>query len=187
MGWFILIIIVVVILIIWWALLRNTKNTPDFPVHHEEMHAEYGDEAQSVTRAAVDEEAALSAMEDATFDTSPAVMLEPELIEEAPAEIEAAEFGRGAVMPGDAPLAPTDDLTIVEGIGPRVNELLHANGINNFTDLAAATEDQLRLLLAPAGYQYMNPASWPEQARLANEGRMDELKVLQDSLKGGRA
>jgi hypothetical protein len=32
-----------------------------------------------------------------------------------------------------------------------------------------------------------DPTTWPEQAKMAADGNWDELKTLQDNLKGGKA
>lgn len=79
-----------------------------------------------------------------------------------------------------------DDLTIVEGIGPKVNQILHAAGIGTFAQLAEAAPDRLRAILEDARLGFMDPATWPEQARLAWEGKLDELKDYQDRLTGGK-
>jgi small subunit ribosomal protein S2 len=80
-----------------------------------------------------------------------------------------------------------DDLTKVEGIGPKIAEIFQANGINSFADLAEKTEDDLNEILVAEGSTYAtkNPASWPKQAKLAAEGKWDELKEWQDNVKGG--
>jgi predicted flap endonuclease-1-like 5' DNA nuclease len=88
--------------------------------------------------------------------------------------------------PKVVPPATVDDLTIVEGIGPKIDSLLKANGIASFAALAAADVETLRTILRAAGLSYADPATWGEQARLAAAGKMDELQALQDSLKGGR-
>ena len=44
----------------------------------------------------------------------------------------------------------------------------------------------LENLLKQNGLQFTKPASWAEQARLAADGKMDELKALQEKLTGGR-
>ncbi|MGI9527523.1 MAG: 50S ribosomal protein L21 [Weeksellaceae bacterium] len=82
----------------------------------------------------------------------------------------------------------SDKLTIVEGIGPKVQELLNENGINTFQDLADKSADDIKALLEPKGgiYVSMDPTTWPEQAQLAADGNMDELKALQDRLNGGK-
>lgn len=79
-----------------------------------------------------------------------------------------------------------DDLTLVEGIGPKIAGMLEAEGITTFAQLASANTDHLRQILMNAGLRLADPTSWPEQARLAAEGKMEELGKLQDRLKGGR-
>jgi hypothetical protein len=82
--------------------------------------------------------------------------------------------------------AVVDDLTTLEGIGPKVASVLAGIGIANFESLAKADFDTVRTALDAAGYKYMDPAGWIEQAALAAKGDLDGLKKLQDSLKGGR-
>lgn len=79
-----------------------------------------------------------------------------------------------------------DDLTTIEGIGPKVAKLLESIGITTFQQLADADLGKLRETLDGAGYKYMEPAGWVEQAALAAKGDTDGLQKLQDSLKGGR-
>jgi len=88
--------------------------------------------------------------------------------------------------PAPAPSNP-DDLALIEGIGPRINEVLQAAGIRTFADLAAAPLDRVQQALDAAGLSLADPATWGQQAALAAEGRLEALKELQDSLKGGRA
>jgi molybdopterin-containing oxidoreductase family membrane subunit len=81
-----------------------------------------------------------------------------------------------------------DDLTKVEGIGPKINEILNNGGIFSFKQLSETDPSKLKELLVAAGpkFQMHKPASWPEQAGLAADGKWDELKVLQDNLSGGK-
>lgn len=79
-----------------------------------------------------------------------------------------------------------DDLTVLEGIGPKVAGILNAAGIRSFADLAAANASEVEKSLNAAGLQMMEPAGWIEQAKLATKGDMEGLKKLQDELKGGR-
>ncbi len=79
-----------------------------------------------------------------------------------------------------------DDLTLVEGIGPKVASILNQNGIINFRQLAEADVSHLEHVLRSAGLQMMNPGTWPEQARLAAVADYDGLEALQERLKGGR-
>lgn len=87
-----------------------------------------------------------------------------------------------------AVVAEGDDLKKIEGIGPKIADLLTEGGIATFAQLAASTPEAIQEILDKAGSQYNvhNPASWPAQAQLAADGKWDELKTLQDELIGGR-
>lgn len=84
--------------------------------------------------------------------------------------------------------AKADDLKIIEGIGPKIAEVLKAAGIVSFADLAASTPEKVKEILdaTEGNFNAADTSSWPEQAQLAADGKMDELKVLQDKLIGGR-
>jgi len=84
--------------------------------------------------------------------------------------------------------AKADDLTIVEGIGPKIAEVLANAGIGGYADLAAKSAEDIKALLAEAGDQFNTAVTdtWPEQAKLAAEGKFDELKKWQDELDGGK-
>lgn len=81
-----------------------------------------------------------------------------------------------------------DDLKVVEGIGPKIEELLHEAGIRTFGQLAVASPERIKEILHAAGprFQIHDPATWPKQAALARDGQWDELKAWQDALKGGK-
>jgi predicted flap endonuclease-1-like 5' DNA nuclease len=81
-----------------------------------------------------------------------------------------------------------DDLKMVEGIGPDVEEVLQAAGITNWAKLAAAEPAQLRAALDAAGPQYAvhDPSTWPQQAVLALGGHWEALRTMQDGLRTGR-
>jgi chromosome segregation ATPase len=107
-------------------------------------------------------------------------------------ELETANtrFAAAAPLAAAAPAVPPtpDDLKIVEGIGPKIEELFNAAGIYTFKQLYNAPVEQLKQILTDAGprFQIHDPSTWGEQARLADEGKMDELKALQDRLNAGR-
>lgn len=84
--------------------------------------------------------------------------------------------------------AKPEDLKIVEGIGPKIEQLLKDAGIKNWSDLAATTVDEIKEILSGAGnnFRLANPESWPNQARLAAQGNWKALKDYQDFLQGGK-
>jgi len=85
------------------------------------------------------------------------------------------------------PVVVPDDIKIIEGIGPKIEKILNGEGITTFAALAATEVTRLEeILLANNLLRIANPATWPEQARLAAEGKMEELQVYQNQLKGGR-
>ncbi len=98
-------------------------------------------------------------------------------------EGEAAPAHEEAAVP-----AVKDDLTKIEGIGPKVQGLLNAAGITTYAQLAAKSPEELDAIMDAAGsiYKAMDEGSWPKQAALAAEGKWDELKQLQDELVGGK-
>lgn len=91
--------------------------------------------------------------------------------------------------PAPQPAAKADDLVIIEGIGPKIAELLKNAGISTFAQLAETPASRIEEILDAAGprYRVHDAATWPQQAALARDGKMDELKALQDSLNAGKA
>ncbi len=78
-----------------------------------------------------------------------------------------------------------DDLTKIEGIGPKTAEALNKAGIKTFADLADSKVGDLRDILEGANLSKYDPKTWSKQARLARDEKWDELKKLQDELDGG--
>ncbi len=81
-----------------------------------------------------------------------------------------------------------DDLTKIEGIGPKIEQLLNEAGILNFAQLKSADRDTIKAILDNGGPQFKmhEPESWPKQADLADKGEWKKLEELQDILIGGR-
>ena len=90
-------------------------------------------------------------------------------------------------LDGGKVVAGSDDLTKVEGIGPKVAELLNSSGISTYKKLAETQVDAIKEVLNAAGgiMANMNPSTWPDQAQLAAAGEWDKLKQWQDELDGG--
>jgi predicted flap endonuclease-1-like 5' DNA nuclease len=118
-----------------------------------------------------------------------------------PAEVEPSPMAVGddSAAPGDliveepaaqAPLpGATDDLQLIEGIGPKIAGVLREAGIDTFARLAATDTDRLAAILRqsdPRLLRLADPETWPEQARLAAAGEWDTLTQLQGTLRGGR-
>ncbi|MEL7162603.1 MAG: 50S ribosomal protein L27 [Bacteroidota bacterium] len=80
-----------------------------------------------------------------------------------------------------------DDLKVVEGIGPKIEGLLHDIDIKTWRELADAPVEKVQEMLDAAGprYRIHNPATWSQQAGLAADAKWEELVKLQDELDGG--
>ena len=86
---------------------------------------------------------------------------------EAASECEAAAAPRTAT----ATAAPPDDLTQINGIGPRISTILNDGGITTYADLQRANTGELRQIIAVGGA--LPPSSlesWPTQASYAARG-----------------
>jgi predicted flap endonuclease-1-like 5' DNA nuclease len=106
---------------------------------------------------------------------TPETKAEPETrVEEAPSSTPAEE------------VPEPDDLTRIEGIGPKVAGVLADAGITTYARLAETEVEALREILRDASLPFMNPVTWPEQAALAAKDAWADLTTLQTDLKGGQ-
>jgi predicted flap endonuclease-1-like 5' DNA nuclease len=82
---------------------------------------------------------------------------------------------------------PSDDLTMIEGVGPKTAELLNQHGIRTFAQLADTDAEELRAILEEggSGFRMADPTSWPRQARLAANRDWVRLAALKQELTGG--
>lgn len=81
-----------------------------------------------------------------------------------------------------------NDLKLIEGIGPKIENLFHTQGIHTWLGLADLSVARCREILMTGGprYRLHDPASWPMQARMAAEGKWKDLARWQDDHKHGR-
>ena len=87
-----------------------------------------------------------------------------------------------------------DELTIVEGIGPKIADTLKAGGVTSLAILANTDANKLKEILTAANnpakkinFNFADPTTWPEQAAMAQAGDLEKLKAWQNDLKGGKA
>lgn len=93
----------------------------------------------------------------------------------------------GAARAAGFNLKHAEDLTIIEGIGPKIEELLRAHGIEGFDQLARLGEQDLLDILDRGGpsFRFTHPGHWPPQAALAADNRWKDLKRLQEEMVEG--
>lgn len=105
----------------------------------------------------------------------------------------AAQLLKAAPMPvrvvngGGRTNLQQDDLTRIEGIGPKMSAALMNAGILTFSQLADASTAQLQAAIQAAGMRLAPSIStWPKQAAFAAADDWDGLKAYQDMLVAGR-
>lgn len=132
-------------------------------------------------KAAPKQEAAPAAARSVAAEAPKAEAPKKEAAPKAAAKAEKIELPNGKSI-------KQDDLKMVEGIGPKIEGLLHDAGITTWEELANAPTEQVQGILDEAGprYRMHQPTTWAKQARLAADGNWDELVAYQDHLDGGR-
>ena len=80
------------------------------------------------------------------------------------------------VIEGQAAPEKTDNLKLVNGIGPKVEELLYRRGIYTFEQLADTDHRDIDGWVDDEGWRMMDTTTWPEQARLLAQGIMPDVK-----------
>ncbi|WP_158846150.1 hypothetical protein [Algibacter sp. L1A34] len=81
-----------------------------------------------------------------------------------------------------------NDLTVVEGIGPKIQGLFHDHDVKTWKALSECSIEKCQSVLDSGGERYKihKPGTWPKQAGLASEGKWAELLKWQDELDGGK-
>ncbi|WP_373515235.1 hypothetical protein [Persicitalea sp.] len=114
----------------------------------------------------------------------------PSAVTEIPVVLAPEPMDAIVAQVAELPVAPPkhDNLKIVEGIGPKIEELLNKEGIVTFRQLNEASYERLKDILRAAGsrFQMHDPESWSQQAEFAAEGKWDELKAWQEESNKGR-
>jgi large subunit ribosomal protein L21 len=87
-------------------------------------------------------------------------------------------------MPVKKVASKADDLKKIEGIGPKIASTLAEGGISTFESLANSKPADISEIIKDVRGNHVTD-TWPQQARLAADGKWDELKELQDRLDGG--
>ncbi|WAC12375.1 hypothetical protein [Dyadobacter pollutisoli] len=105
-----------------------------------------------------------------------------------PVEYPIATNASKTVYPDTSPDHEPDDLKLIEGIGPKIEELLNKEGIHTYEQLSEASIIRLAGILKKAGprFQIHDPSSWPKQAILARDKNWEALDQLKIELISGK-
>ena len=81
----------------------------------------------------------------------------------------------------------SDDLELIEGVGPKIAGLLVGAGINTFDALSKASVESVQAVLDAGGSKFnmAKPETWAEQAALAAKGDWAAFDKLTEELVGG--
>nr|WP_299175026.1 30S ribosomal protein S2 [uncultured Allomuricauda sp.] len=155
-----------------------------------EKQEEKGTEAKEAPAKEAPKAKAEPAKEEAPVEEKPKAEVKEEVVaaKEEVAEEVKEEPKKETPKPAKAKTAAkTDDLTKIEGAGPKAAEALVSSGIDTFAKLAKADPEKIKEILTEASSRmaHLDPTSWPKQAQMAADGKWDELKEWQDNAKGG--
>jgi predicted flap endonuclease-1-like 5' DNA nuclease len=91
------------------------------------------------------------------------------------------------VYPTISPDHAPDDLKVIEGIGPKIEEILNKEGIHTFEQLTETSVLRMAGILKKAGprFQLHDPSTWPQQANLAKQQKWEELERFKIKLISG--
>ncbi|MBU2928173.1 50S ribosomal protein L21 [Winogradskyella psychrotolerans] len=105
----------------------------------------------------------------------------------APKKTEKKVEAKAAAPKAKKATGKADDLKKIEGAGPKAAEALVNAGFETFEKVANAKPEELSTILSEASSRlsHIVTDTWPKQAKLAADGKWDELKELQDRLDGG--
>ncbi len=77
------------------------------------------------------------------------------------------------------------DFTVIEGVGPKICQILESAGYKNFAALSTAKVGDLRKVLQASGprYKVHDPSKWARQAKMAANNQWSKLNEYQAVLK----
>jgi predicted flap endonuclease-1-like 5' DNA nuclease len=194
-NWLWLLVALVIGFAIGWFLCRALSRQPD--AGSQPVAASTGTDHESTERIrALEAELAecrsarattLVAEPSAVAEASPAVVAEPSPAVAEPTPVEPVlDLTAAATALGRT--VKLNDLKVVEGIGPKIEQLILAEGILTWRDLSNSDVSVLQRLLADAGprFRMHDPSSWPRQAKLLADGEWAAFSTLTSELNGGR-
>jgi predicted flap endonuclease-1-like 5' DNA nuclease len=81
-------------------------------------------------------------------------------------------------------LRSADDIAVIDGIGPKIEELFRQHGVTTFAQVAKMSAGDMQKILDAGGphFKLANPATWAKQAQLILDNKWDDLKTLHAEL-----
>jgi predicted flap endonuclease-1-like 5' DNA nuclease len=152
----------------WLILLRPWEKFDDLKTPYFTGHEEHAAEPETAEPA------------EAAAPVAAAKPVEAEPVKAVP-PVEAAAPAQVAVKVAEA----ADDLTLIEGIGPKSAEALQAAGITSFAQVAKLSPEELEKAVKDRKVRLVGTAEhWPHQAEIAATGDLTALDEFKRRLKG---
>lgn len=166
-----------------WEKFDDLK-TPQFTGHEEHAAAPVKESAPAAVPVKPAIRGTLSAVEEKAAEPVVAAAAD---VEAAVKEVIVEEAAPPPAVIEEKPAAAVpDDLTLIEGIGPKSAEALRDAGITTFAQIAQMSPEELEKAVKDRKVRLVGGTeTWPMQAKLAAEGNRKALQELQGRLKGG--
>ena len=168
------------------SIPKNPRKSARYHLDHAAHDAEHGHDESSFVAGEVIAAEVHDTETPQREEPTEGDLTSPEAEQAAPE----AESQAGTTDSTATDLTPTaaDDLTRIEGIGPKIAGLLNEAGITTYASLAQAEPGRLVEILKEAGPRFAlaDPSSWPEQAGYLAAGDLDQFAALSAKLKSGR-
>lgn len=187
-GWAALAVVFVIIFILAILLIFQGHKTPEAVARYHLDHGEHGHSLVHSTDRSVDTNMPVAGTVTASTDEQDTSSPEVESTEGAvPAEDQTRVDTTDVAEPTAQAVVEPDDLTRIEGIGPKINQLLNEAGIFTYAQLSTSDPTHLKDILVDAGPRFglADPSSWPEQAGFLAAGDEAGFKTLAERLDGG--
>lgn len=174
----------------WLIMLRpwekfDDLKTPYF-TGHEEHAAEKAGEAEAHAAAApVVTEAAAPVAAAKPVEAKPVKAAAPVEAAAKPAEAKPVKSAPPVEAAAPAPAVTADDLTLIEGIGPKSAEALKSAGVTTFAQVAKMSPEELEKIVKGKKVRLVGTTEhWPRQAEIAATGDLTALEGYRKRVKG---
>jgi len=183
-----LVIVIIAVLMILYAF-RTSKSLSEAGLDSDEHTFEVtGNEQVEAETATVAEPEPLMTTTEVQQEAPEVAVVTTPIVEGISSESEVpVDVEKLSLLPlVEAIPVELDDLTQIEGIGPKISSVLQDAGITTFDQLAATDVNRLRQIVLEANLRLADPGSWPEQAKLLAVGDHEGFQSLIARLRGGR-
>jgi predicted flap endonuclease-1-like 5' DNA nuclease len=170
-AWALIFLVTLAAIFWWWWFVRPVSNSDVEKFEDQLRHTNHDSHAEHMNDS-----------DQFPFAVTTSTDLPQTIHRTEPVSVQIENLPKGASIH----TSHEDDLVLIEGIGPKISQILKSHGLITFELLSKTSVEHLEKILEEEKLQMHDPGSWPKQAELAARGAMDELDALKETLKGGR-